>query len=201
MKLKLHQRIYIPIKYCLSFFFALLALILVGWFMLIIALLIKIDDKGPVFFKQQRVGKNKKLFTCYKFRTMKADTPNNIPTHLLTNSESHITKVGKFLRKTSIDEFPQLFNILKGDMCFVGPRPALYNQDDLVSLRNQFGANNIRPGMTGLAQVKGRDTLEITQKAKYDGDYYRHISIWLDIKICFMTLFVVFTHKGIKEGK
>ncbi|MCR4880182.1 MAG: sugar transferase [Bacilli bacterium] len=199
--MKTHQKIYIFFKTILGFFFSFLAILLIGWFMLIIALTIKIDSEGPVLFKQDRIGKNKKIFKVYKFRTMKTDTPDNIPTHMLDKAESHITKVGKFLRRTSLDELPQLLNILKGQMAFVGPRPALYNQDDLVALRDQYNANSVKPGITGLAQVKGRDELPIDVKAKYDGEYVKKISLWFDIKILFMTVFAVFTEKGVKEGK
>jgi len=156
--------------------------------MLIVAIIIKLDSKGPVLFKQDRIGKNKKIFKVYKFRTMRVDTPNNVPTHMLDNPDFYITKIGKFLRKTSLDELPQLLNILKGNMAFVGPRPALYNQDDLVALRDKYHANDIKPGLTGLAQVKGRDELPIKIKAQYDGEYIKKLSIWFDIKICFMTL-------------
>ena len=199
--MKTHQKIYIFFKTIFGYFFAVLALLLIGWFMIITAIIIKCDSKGPIFFKQDRIGKNKKIFKVYKFRTMRIDTPNNIPTHMLSNPDMYITKIGKFLRKTSIDELPQLLNILKGQMAFVGPRPALYNQDDLVALRDKYHANDIKPGLTGLAQVKGRDELPIEIKAQYDGEYIKKLSIWFDIKICFMTLFAVFTHKGVKEGK
>lgn len=199
--MKTHQKIYLVFKTIFGYFFSVLAILLIGWFLLIIAIIIKIDSRGPILFKQDRVGKNKRIFKVYKFRTMYIDTPNNIPTHMLDKPDAYITKIGKFLRKTSIDELPQLFNILKGDMAFVGPRPALYNQDDLIALRDKYHANDIKPGITGLAQVKGRDELPIEVKAEYDGEYIKKLSIWLDIKICFMTVFAVFTHKGVKEGK
>ena len=199
--MKTHQKIYLVFKTIFGYFFSVLAILLIGWFLLIIAIIIKIDSRGPILFKQDRVGKNKRIFKVYKFRTMYIDTPNNIPTHMLDKPDAYITKIGKFLRKTSIDELPQLFNILKGDMAFVGPRPALYNQDDLIALRDKYHANDIKPGITGLAQVKGRDELPIEVKAEYDGEYIKKLSIWYDIKICFMTVFAVFTHKGVKEGK
>ena len=168
--MKTHQKIYLVFKTLFGYFFAILALLLIGWFLLIIAIIIKCDSRGPILFKQDRVGKNKKLFKVYKFRTMYIDTPNNIPTHMLDKPDAYITKIGKFLRKTSIDELPQLFNILKGDMAFVGPRPALYNQDDLVALRDNYHANDIKPSITGLAQVMGRDELPIDVKTIYDGE-------------------------------
>ena len=130
----------------------------------IIAIMIKFDSPGPVFFKQKRIGINKKYFFIYKFRTMRIDTPKDTPTHLMKDPEKYITKIGKFLRKTSLDELPQIYNILTGDMSIIGPRPALWNQDDLVAQRDKYGANSIKPGLTGLAQISGRDELEITEK-------------------------------------
>jgi len=165
------------------------------------AVIIKCESKGPVIFKQKRIGKNKKEFYIYKFRTMRADTPENVPTHLLKNPDFYITKSGAFFRKTSIDELPQIFNILKGDMSIVGPRPALWNQYDLIKERDRFGANNCLPGLTGLAQVNGRDELEIEQKAKLDGMYAKNMSFLLDLKIFFITFKCVFKAEGIKEGK
>ncbi len=162
---------------------------------------IKIESKGPVFFKQKRIGKNKKEFMIYKFRSMRTDTPKDTPTHLLDDPDIYITKVGRFLRKTSIDELPQIINILKGDMSIVGPRPALWNQDDLIAERDKYNANSIRPGLTGLAQISGRDELEIPVKAKLDGEYTEKISFWLDVKIFFKTIIKVFESDGIVEGK
>ena len=149
---------------------------------------IKIESKGPVFFKQKRIGKNKKEFMIYKFRSMRTDTPKDTPTHLLDDPDIYITKVGRFLRKTSIDELPQIINILKGDMSIVGPRPALWNQDDLIAERDKYNANSIRPGLTGLAQISGRDELEIPVKAKLDGYYVEHMGFALDIKCFFGTI-------------
>lgn len=162
---------------------------------------IKIESKGPVFFKQKRIGKNKKEFMIYKFRSMRTDTPKDTPTHLLNDPDMYITKVGRFLRKTSIDELPQIINILKGNMSIVGPRPALWNQDDLIVERDKYNANSIRPGLTGLAQISGRDELEIPVKAKLDGEYTEKMSFWLDVKIFFKTIIKVFESDGIVEGK
>ena len=179
---------------------SLLALILLFIPMLIVAIAIKCDSKGPVFFKQKRVGKNKKLFKILKFRSMYTDTDPNAPTHQLGNAKSHITKVGAFIRKTSIDELPQLINILFGQMSFVGPRPALWNQDDLIAERDKYYANNIKPGLTGLAQISGRDELEIPVKAKIDGDYTRKREFFYDIWLIIKTAFSVFKHDGVVEG-
>ena len=143
----------------------------------IIAIMIKFDSPGPVFFKQKRIGINKKYFFIYKFRTMRIDTPKDTPTHLMKDPEKYITKIGKFLRKTSLDELPQIYNILTGDMSIIGPRPALWNQDDLVAQRDKYGANSIKPGLTGLAQISGRDELEITEKARLDGEYVKNMSL------------------------
>ena len=161
---------------------------------------IRISSPGGAFFLQKRVGQNKKFFYIFKFRTMFTDTPSDKPTHLLENPFAHITPIGRFLRKTSLDELPQLFNILKGDMSLVGPRPALWNQDDLVAERDKYGANNVRPGLTGLAQIKGRDELPIPVKAAYDGEYIRKMGFWFDLKITFLTLFSVTKGEGVKEG-
>lgn len=166
-------KIYSFFKRIFDIFCSLLAIIVLGIPMLIVAIAIKIDSKGPVLFKQDRVGKNKKIFKIWKFRSMFTNTDPNAPTHELGNATSHITKVGKFIRKTSIDELPQLFNILSGKMSIVGPRPALWNQYDLIAERDKYGANNIRPGLTGLAQISGRDELEISEKAKLDGEYMK----------------------------
>lgn len=167
---------------------------------LLTAAAVKIDSKGPVFFVQKRVGKDKKLFDMFKFRTMRTDTPHDMPTHLLSDPEAYITKVGKFLRKSSLDELPQLFNIIKGDMSIVGPRPALWNQDDLIAERDKYGANSIRPGLTGWAQVNGRDELEIPIKAAYDGEYVKKMSLPFDIKCIVETALQVLKHEGVVEG-
>lgn len=168
---------------------------------IIIAICIKIESKGPVFFKQKRVGKNKKYFMIYKFRTMRTDTPKDMPTHMLNNPDIYITRVGRILRKTSLDELPQIINIIKGNMSIIGPRPALWNQEDLIAERDKYNANDIRPGLTGLAQISGRDELEIPVKAKIDGDYVKNISFLLDVKIFFKTIIKVFESDGVVEGK
>jgi O-antigen biosynthesis protein WbqP len=168
---------------------------------LLVALWIKLDSPGPVLFRQKRVGKNKALFEIYKFRTMRADTPHDVPTHQLGEAQRYITRSGRFLRKTSIDELPQLFNILMGQMSVIGPRPALWNQDDLIALRDQYGANSVLPGLGGWAQVNGRDELALATKALRDGEYAQNVSFWLDVK-CFVLTFVkVVKGEGIAEGK
>ncbi len=174
-------------------------LILLPVFVIII-FAIKIDSKGPVFFKQKRVGKGKSYFEILKFRTMYIDTPKDMPTHLLENPEAFITKVGKFLRKTSLDELPQLINIIKGDMSFIGPRPALWNQYDLIEERDKYHANDIRPGMSGWAQINGRDELEIPVKAKLDGYYCEHLSFLFDVRCFFGTFISVLRQEGVVEG-
>ena len=168
--------------------------------MLILSLVVKLSSKGPVFFKQKRFGRGCGFFMIYKFRSMHIDTPKDVPTHLLENPERFITPVGRFLRKLSLDELPQVFNILKGDITLVGPRPALWNQDDLVAERAKFGANDVTPGLTGLAQVRGRDELPIHVKAAYDGEYCENVSFFLDVKILFLTVWTVFSSKGVVEG-
>ena len=180
---------------------SLVAIIVFSWLLIIIAIAIVVEDKGNILFKQKRIGKNKTEFYIYKFRTMKVSTPKDVPTHLLDNPESYITKIGGFLRKTSLDELPQLFNILKGDMSIVGPRPALWNQFDLIDLRDKNGSNSVRPGLTGWAQVNGRDELPIDVKAGFDGEYIKKMSIVFDIKIILMTVVSVFTSKGVREGR
>jgi O-antigen biosynthesis protein WbqP len=195
------KKIYIFFKYIADFILSLVGLIILSPIFIVISFLIKITSKGPVFFRQQRVGKDKKLFKIHKFRTMRIDTPKDCPTHLLENPDMYITKIGKFLRKTSLDELPQVIDILRGKMSIIGPRPALYNQDDLVTERDIYNANSLRPGLTGLAQVSGRDELEIPIKAALDGEYVKKISLWLDIKIFFKTVFSVLKSDGVKEGK
>ena len=169
-------------------------------FWIIIGLCIVISDPGPIFFSQKRVGKNKKLFPILKYRTMKVDTPHDVPTHLLQNPEQYITKVGAFLRKTSLDELPQIFNIFVGQMSIIGPRPALWNQTDLIEERDKYGANDIRPGLTGWAQINGRDELEIPVKAKLDGEYVQNLSFLFDCKCFFATIFSVLRSEGVVEG-
>nr|QBQ85415.1 Initial sugar transferase [Streptococcus suis] len=168
--------------------------------LVIIAIAIKLDSKGPVLFKQKRVGKNKTYFMIYKFRSMYVDAPSDMPTHLLKNPTAMITKVGAFLRKTSLDELPQLFNIFKGEMAIVGPRPALWNQYDLIEERDKYRANDIRPGLTGWAQINGRDELEIDEKSKLDGYYVQHMSFALDVKCFFGTFLSVVKSEGVVEG-
>ena len=192
---------YRKLKRPLGFFIALLGTVILSPLFIALIVLIKIDSKGPILFKQRRVGKDGSIFEILKFRSMYADTPQDVPTHLLQNPESRITKTGKFLRRTSLDELPQLINILKGEMCIVGPRPALWNQDDLVEERNKYGANSITPGLTGWAQVNGRDELPIPTKAELDGYYVQNMSLWLDAKIIFKTFTNVFSGKGIVEGE
>lgn len=178
---------------------ALIALIILSPAFLIIALLIKLESKGPVFFKQERIGKDNINFMIYKFRSMRTDTPD-VPTHLLDDPEIFITKVGKFLRKTSLDELPQFINIIKGEMLFIGPRPALYNQYDLRDLRTEKGVQTLIPGVTGWAQVNGRDELEIPDKVEFDRQYLQYRSVMFDIKIFVMTVIKVFKKEGVVEG-
>ena len=180
---------------------SLLGIILLSPLLLILALLIKCTSPGPVLFRQKRVGKNKTYFEILKFRSMRIDAPHDVPTHLLQNAQSAITPIGHFLRKTSLDELPQLFNILLGQMSVIGPRPALWNQYDLIAERDRYGANRLTPGLTGWAQVKGRDELPIPVKAKLDGYYAEHLSFSLDLKIFFKTIANVFSGAGIVEGK
>ena len=168
--------------------------------MLIVALAIKLDSKGPVFFKQKRVGLNKTHFNILKFRTMRTDTPKDAPTHELTNPDQWITKTGKILRKTSLDELPQLFNILVGEMSVIGPRPALWNQYDLIEERDKYGANDVRPGLTGWAQISGRDELEIDVKAAFDGEYVEKMSFGFDVKCFLGTITSVLKSEGVVEG-
>ena len=177
-----------------------LGLIVLALPMLIVAIVIRCEDPGPVIFKQKRVGKNKKLFSLYKFRSMRMDTPHDMPTHMLENPDQYILKVGRFIRKTSIDELPQLVNIFKGNMSVIGPRPALWNQDDLIAERDKYGANDVRPGLTGWAQINGRDELEIPVKAKLDGEYVEKIGFIFDIKCFFGTIKSVLKSEGVVEG-
>jgi len=193
--------VYLKIKRAFAILGALIGFILLSPVFLIVAIAIKMDSKGSVFFSQKRVGKNRRLFVLYKFRSMCIQAPSEMPTHMLEGAQSYITRVGKFLRKTSLDELPQLWNIIKGDMSAIGPRPALWNQDDLVAERELFGANGIRPGLTGWAQVNGRDELPIPIKAEYDGYYAAHVNFKLDIKIIFMTLRQTVSGKGVVEGQ
>lgn len=191
---------YAFIKRTIDFLASLFTLIILSPLFLFIAIWIKTNSPGPVLFKQKRVGKNKELFEIYKFRSMRSDTPADMPTHLLNDPEAFITKSGHFLRKTSLDELPQLINILKGDMAIIGPRPALWNQYDLIEERDKYGANDIRPGLTGWAQINGRDELEIPIKAKLDGDYVKNISFLFDLKCFFGTISSVLKSDGVVEG-
>ena len=167
---------------------------------LILAVAIKIDDPGPVFFRQKRVGIHKTHFNILKFRTMKMETPRDMPTHLLENPEQYITRIGRILRKTSVDELPQIFQIFTGKMSIIGPRPALWNQYDLIEERDKYGANDVRPGLTGWAQINGRDELPIEVKARFDGEYVERMSFLFDCKCFFGTVISVLKHDGIVEG-
>lgn len=191
---------YAVIKRIIDFILSLIAMILLSWLFVILIVLIKIDSKGPILFKQKRVGIHKKHFMIYKFRTMRTDTPKDMPTHMLKNPEQFITKIGKFLRKTSLDELPQLLNIIKGDMAIVGPRPALWNQYDLIEERDKYGANDVLPGLTGWAQINGRDELEIPVKAALDGEYIKKMGFIMDVKCILGTVKSVLKHEGVVEG-
>lgn len=191
---------YIHVKRIIDFVLAFIALVLLSPLFLILALWIKMDSKGPVFFKQKRIGINRSFFQIYKFRTMLSETPSDMPTHLLDNPDAFITRSGRFLRKTSLDELPQLFNILKGEMAIIGPRPALWNQEDLADERDKYKANDILPGLTGWAQINGRDELPIDKKAQLDGEYVQNISLWFDIKCFFGTIISILKSDGVVEG-
>ena len=175
-------------------------IVCLSWLYLILIVAIRLDSPGPILFRQKRVGKKKRHFQILKFRTMRTDTPHDMPTHLLQDPDQFITRTGRFLRKTSLDELPQLWNILKGDMSVVGPRPALWNQFDLIEEREKYGANDIRPGLTGWAQIQGRDELEIEEKAKLDGYYAEHLSFGLDVKCFLRTIGAVLRSDGVVEG-
>lgn len=177
-----------------------MAIVILSPLLLFLCIAIKLDTPGPILFKQKRVGIQRSFFQIYKFRTMRIDTPKDVPTHMLENPEQYITKVGKFLRKTSLDELPQIFNIFKGEMSIVGPRPALWNQDDLVAEREKYGANDVTPGLTGWAQINGRDELEIPDKARLDGEYVAHLGLWMDLKCFLGTIGSVLMHDGVVEG-
>lgn len=179
---------------------SLLALTLLAPVMIVCALIIKHEDKGSAFFTQKRIGIHKKPFSMYKFRSMKTDTPHDTPTHLLENPEQYILHCGKWMRKYSVDELPQIFNILRGDMSIVGPRPALWNQYDLIAERDKYGANDIKPGLTGWAQINGRDELEISEKARLDGEYLKRESFTFDLMCMWRTVFKAAKHEGVVEG-
>ena len=187
-------------KRLLDILFSAAALAVLAIPMLIIALIIKLDSPGPVLFWQKRVGRDKALFQMPKFRTMYTNTPANMPTHLLQDPARWITPVGRVLRKTSLDELPQLLCIFTGKMSLIGPRPALWNQDDLIAERDRYGANNVRPGLTGWAQINGRDELPIDVKARFDGEYVKKLSFGFDIKCFFGTVVSVLRHDGVVEG-
>ena len=188
------------IKRLLAVVLSLCGMICLSWLFLILAVAIKIDSPGPIFFRQKRVGIHKQHFNILKFRTMRIDTPHDMPTHLLHDPDQYITRMGHFLRKTSLDELPQLWNIFVGDMAVIGPRPALYNQYDLIAARDAVHANDIRPGLTGLAQINGRDELPIDVKARYDGEYAADITFLNDAKIFLHSITYVFQRRGVVEG-
>lgn len=194
-------RIYPYLKRLMDVVLSALGLVVLSPVLAGCALWIKLDSPGPVFFTQRRVGRGKRLFTIYKFRTMRSDTPKDVPTHLLEGALSFITPSGRFLRRTSLDELPQLINILLGDMSVVGPRPALWNQDDLVAERDRYGANDVRPGLTGWAQVNGRDELEIAVKARLDGEYVARMGFSMDVQCFLRTLCQVGRGEGVREGR
>lgn len=187
-------------KRTLDIVLSFLGMLVLSPFFLLLVLAIKLDSKGPVLFKQKRVGLHKKHFYILKFRTMRIDTPKDTPTHLLENPEQWITKVGKFLRKASLDELPQIWNIFVGDMSIIGPRPALWNQYDLIEERDRYGANDVLPGLTGWAQIHGRDELPIAKKAELDGYYVQHLSFGLDVRCFFGTIKSVVKSEGVVEG-
>lgn len=195
------QRFYNVIKRCMDVVLSLLALILLSPVFLGIYLAIKIEDgfRANAIFDQTRIGVNQKKFALYKFRSMKKDAPHDVATHLLEHPEQYVTKVGRFIRKTSLDELPQLINIIKGDMSISGPRPALWNQFDLIELREQFGIHQLRPGLTGWAQINGRDELEIPEKVRRDYYYLRHFGLWMDIRCFFKSIGIVLSAKGFSK--
>lgn len=187
-------------KRCLDVILSGCGIVILAPLMALIALAIKVDDPGPVFFRQKRVGIHKTYFQILKFRTMKMDTPRDTPTHLLENPQKYITRVGGVLRKTSLDELPQIFQIFSGKMSVIGPRPALWNQEDLIEERDRYGANDVRPGLTGWAQINGRDELPIDVKARFDGEYVQRVSFLFDCRCFFGTILSVLKHDGVVEG-
>lgn len=191
---------YVAVKKIIDRVLAFIGLIVLSPLFLVLIAAIKLDSPGPIFFRQKRVGIHKTHFEILKFRTMRTDTPKDMPTHMLKNPDQYITKVGRFLRKTSLDELPQIINILKGDMAIVGPRPALWNQYDLIEERDKYGANDILPGLTGWAQINGRDELEIPVKAKLDGDYVAKMSFGMDLRCILGTVVSVARQDGVVEG-
>lgn len=191
---------YIFIKRIADTLLSFIALVLLAPIFLFLACWIKYDSKGPVFFKQKRIGIHRSNFYIYKFRSMRSDTPKDTPTHMLKDPNAYITRSGRFLRKTSLDELPQLINILKGEMAFVGPRPALWNQYDLADERDKYGANDVLPGLTGWAQINGRDELPISKKAALDGYYIENLSLIFDIRCLIGTVISVLKSDGVVEG-
>ena len=193
-------RFYLTVKRLLDFVLSLIGIVVLMPVFIIIGILIKVDSRGPVIFKQKRYGKNKEPFYIYKFRTMASDAPQNVATKDLNDSKKYITKIGAFLRRTSLDELPQLFNILLGQMTIVGPRPVVLKEENLIIARDLYGANDIKPGITGWAQINGRDLLSIEEKAKLDGYYVENMGFKMDIKCFFKTVKYVLKGEGILEG-
>lgn len=191
---------YLKAKRVIDLVLSVLAVVILSPVFLILFIAIKLDTPGPILFKQKRVGINKTHFNILKFRTMRIDTPKDTPTHLLENPDQYITKVGKFLRKTSLDELPQIFNIIKGEMAIIGPRPALWNQYDLIAERDKYNANNVRPGLTGWAQINGRDELPISVKSELDGEYIKKMNFAFDVKCFIGTITSVLKSDGVIEG-
>ena len=191
---------YLKVKRVIDLVLSVLAAVILSPVFLILFIAIKVDTPGPIFFKQKRVGINKTHFNILKFRTMRIDTPKDTPTHLLGNPDQYITKVGKFLRKTSLDELPQIFNIIKGEMAIIGPRPALWNQYDLIAERDKYNANDVRPGLTGWAQINGRDELPIDVKSELDGEYIQKMNFAFDVKCFVGTITSVLKSDGVVEG-
>ncbi len=194
------MKIYPIVKRMIDFTLSIIALFVFCPILLTVAVIVKLESKGPILFMQKRVGKDKKYFYILKFRTMRIDAPKDMPTHMLENPAVFITKSGKLLRKTSLDELPQIINILKGDMSIIGPRPALWNQYDLIEERDRYGANDIVPGLTGWAQINGRDELSIEVKARLDGEYVQSMGFVMDVKCFFGTIISVLKREGVVEG-
>lgn len=195
------------VKRMIDIVLSFLGLLLLSWLFLLLSIVVFIDDPGPVFFSQKRIGKEKRYFKLHKFRSMKRSTPHDIPTHLLENPEQYVTRVGRFLRRSSLDELPQIWDIFIGKMSIIGPRPALWNQEDLIAERDRWNANSIRPGLTGLAQINGRDELEIPEKARFDGIYAAALhkggleAFRMDLRCFFGTFRKVATADGVVEGR
>ena len=195
------QKIYLPFKRLFDILLSLISILLLSWFLLIIGIIVWIDTKAFPIFRQRRIGRNNKEFLILKFRSMHKNTPKDVPTHLLENPDKYITRFGKFIRKTSIDELPQLFNIFVGHMSFIGPRPALWSQVDLIEGRNKNDIQLIRPGLSGYAQTHGRDEVSIEEKIELDTYYLKHFSLWFDIKLVFLSIFKALSKKNVLEGK